>query len=107
MSLILFTIYLDRLLLDLKGRGWVLWGPCFALRLLLCTCEGFPSSNGVSFNPPKSSGSVYSNLVRVTLALFFATKFWSSCVVLSHLGDKLMHNLFDDDDVVLKYHQND
>ena len=73
LSPILFTIYFDRLLLELKKKGvGCYWGHHFAgalayaddvvllapsasaLRLMFCAYEDFASSNGVSLNPSKT-----------------------------------------------------
>ena len=74
-----------------------------ALRLMLPTCESFAFSNGLSFNPSKTqlirfslfkSHSYVSNFTFCNQALPLVHS-------VSHPGNKLTHNLLDDDDIIL------
>ena len=123
LSPILFSLYLDELLLRLSssnvGCYWghhfagalayaddvVLLAPCAsALRIMLTICESFASSCGLCFNPLKTQlirfhlfdkGSVIDKFIFCGLVLQVVTS-------VIHLGNKLTYNLSDDDDVLLK-----
>ena len=74
------------------------------LRIMLTICESFASSCGLCFNPLKTQlirfhlfdkGSVIDKFIFCGLVLQVVTS-------VIHLGNKLTHNLSDDDDVLLK-----
>ena len=122
MSPILFTIYLDRLLFELKKKGvGCYWGHHFAgaleyaddvvlfapsasaLRLMLRACVDFASSNGLYVKPSKTQ------LIRFILfkshpcgsSFIFCNQALPLFCSVIDLGDKLMYNLYDDSDIRL------
>ena len=123
LSPILFSIYIDDLLLSLQNLGvgffWrsyftgavcyaddlALLGPsASALRLMLHECEAFAVSHGLRFNSAKTQlirfGRCQSS-VCTDCFLFCGEplRFLDSVI---HLGHTLRHDLGDDDDIVLR-----
>ena len=126
LSPILFSIYLDSLIINLKKKGigcyWdhhfvgilayaddiVLLAPCqSALRSMLYSCEKFAISNGLCFNPTKTQLIKFSFLKSSPAEAPFVFCGVSLTLLPSvlHLGNKLSHNLQDDEDVMLKCRQ--
>ena len=123
LSPVLFTIYMDELLLQLKhnavGCHWdhhfagafcyaddlILLAPSpSALRIMLHTCESFSASHGLKFNATKTQlirfGSSPSSNCQTTI--FFCGSHLHFVDTVTHLGPILSFNLSDSPDIFLK-----
>ena len=123
LSPVLFTIYMDELLLQLKhnaiGCHWdhlfagalcyaddlILLAPSLsALRLMLSSCESFSISHGLKFNASKIQlirfGSMPSSDYKATV--YFCGSELQFVNTVTHLGHVLAYNLSDSTDIVLK-----
>ena len=123
LSPVLFTIYMDELLLQLKhnaiGCHWdhlfagalcyaddlILLAPSLsALRLMLSSCESFSISHGLKFNASKTQlirfGSMPSSDCKATV--YFCGSELQFVNTVTHLGHVLAYNLSDSTDIVLK-----
>ena len=123
LSPVLFTIYMDELLLQLKhnavGCHWdhhfagafcyaddlILLAPSLsALRIMLHTCESFSVSHGLKFNASKTQlirfGSSPSSNCQATI--FFCGSRLQFVDTVTHLGHVLSFNLSDSTDIILK-----
>ena len=122
LSPVLFSIYLDELLMKLESLGvgcfWnnhfagalayaddiVLLAPsASALRILLASCESHGSRLGLQFNPLKTQ------LINFRLGVSGSNSIFSFCgstlqfsPTVLHLGNKLSYDLCDDQDILLK-----
>ena len=125
LSPVLFSIYLDELLLKLESIGvgcfWkshhagalayaddiVLLAPsASALRILLATCESHGTCLGLHFNPLKTQLINFrlgtSDFQSSNPNFFFCGSSLQFSSTVLHLGNKLKYNLCDDEDIVLK-----
>lgn len=125
-SPILFTIYIDDLLVALQNlgvcchwKGLLVGAVCYAddivlivpsasaLRIMLWLCEGFATSHGLKFNSSKTQLIHFglSKYSSCTASFWFcgASLFYSDSV--THLGHVLKYDLNDDDDATLKAQQ--
>ena len=123
LSPILFTIYMDELLLQLKRDGiGCHWGHLFAgafcyaddlillapslsaLRIMLCTCEAFAVSHGLKFNGSKTQlirfGRVPSCDCQATVS--FSGTHLNFVNTVAHLGHVLTYDLSDSADITSK-----
>ena len=122
LSPVLFSIYLDELLMKLEsldvGCFWnnhfagalayaddiVLLAPsASALRILLASCELHGSRLGLQFNPLKTQ------LINFRLGVSGSNSIFSFCgstlqfsPTVLHLGNKLSYDLCDDQDIIIK-----
>ena len=123
LSPVLFTLYIDALLNDLKDLGvgchWdgtfvgamyyaddiILLAPCpSALCIMLKACESFSISHRIRFNASKTQ------LIRFSLSpsvncqarIFFCNELLKFCNVVCHLGHFLSFSLSDEVDIVYR-----
>ena len=123
LSPILFTLYIDDLLLDLKKLGvGCFWDSFFAgalcyaddltllaptpsaLRFMLQHCERFAESRGLRFNPAKTQliRFSYSPSTKCNAQFSFCGHSLSFVDTVTHLGILLHYNLSDEQDITMK-----
>lgn len=120
LSPVLFSIYLDSLLLSLKNTGvGCFWGDEYtgalayaddvallapslsAMRLMLQNCELFAASHGIQFNPSKTKfiQFFHHSSLKISSDLLFCGQMLPVVSEVVHLGHILTHNLSDDKDI--------
>ena len=123
LSLILFSIYLDSLLVTLKHAdiscSWdgefsgaltysddvvLLSLSASGLRLMLRVCEYFASSHDLLFNPfkPQFIQFYHHSHLRMNLSILFCGRYLPLLNEVLHLGHILTYNLSDDRDILSK-----
>ena len=117
LSPILFTIYIDDLLDNLRNLGVGFWDSMFAgalgyaddvvflapspaaLRLMLRCCEDFASKRGLRFNPSKMQLIRFSWSSSCKASFTFCGQQLSFVDTVTHLGHLLHYNLSDVPDI--------
>ena len=123
LSPILFTLYMDDLLMDLKSQGvgcfwdsffagalcyaddFVVLAPSSALRIMIRCCEDFAASRGLRFNASKTQLICfsYSPSSSCHACILFCGQLLSFVDTATHLGHLLNFNLSDAPDVNHKF----